>query len=169
MTKKKDKHKPRRKNEQHIYIDSVILYGYLDKEDEIHTECTSILHKIKNSMRHNSQIRLYVPLLVLAEVISRAIEEEPAKRRQLLEKLANFHEEFKIEKIWIDRNCIKLTNNILNIDNRIEPSDALILGIALNDPHATKLITFDTKMLKSTKLKDFIKETGSNLKITAEF
>jgi hypothetical protein len=60
----------------------------------------------------------------------------------------------------INREAIDISLKIVEYENRIDPTDSLLVAQAAADPHSEYLLTFDDKILQSEGIRDFHKKTN---------
>ncbi|MCD6562980.1 MAG: PIN domain-containing protein [Thermoproteales archaeon] len=143
---------------QHIYLDSCVIIGYIKEEDEKHKVSQNIIFRIKRMIK-NKTISVYVPSLALAEVLEEITDEKIFYRFNKLRKKVL---PFRYQNI--DFETINIALDIRRKDDRIEPQDSLIVASAIKDPYSIRFLTFDSKILNSVRLREYVRSRSNRKK-----
>lgn len=157
--------------EKHIYLDSSIIIGCIDEEDEKNKVAKGILNKLKSKVKVQKGIKTVISPIVWGEVLKYILEIEDINRKHnIFSNLYYLVKELNIKEVGLKEDTVNFASIILKKDKRIEPSDAIIIAHAFQDNFSTHLVTFDRKILTSKALRDIQEEIGrkKRLKITSE-
>jgi len=149
---------------QHIYLDPCIIIGFIKPNDDMNRESNKIIHKISGMLKYKT-INVYLSNLVLAEVLREISSEREFYNFQTFIDLVS------PEYRSIDFETMRIALEIHDVDDRIEPQDALIVASAIGDPYSTRFITYDSKILESVGLRDLVnKRSGrkNRLRFTSD-
>jgi predicted nucleic acid-binding protein len=95
---------------------------------------------------------VYFPQPALGEAISvllRDADPRDIKPMEYIKKLVDNLQLSSVEVTPITRSALELALELQEHDERLEPTDALIMGIALADNKCDRLLTLDRKMAES--------------------
>jgi hypothetical protein len=142
------------------YLIPIIKKRVTDKSDE----------KSKRSMyRARDKYKIIIPQIVVGELFAKlpelmknltdeAHEHKVAKVvSTLIGVLEDYTDEEFIGLMPINREAIDISLKIIEYENRIDPTDSLLVAQAAADPHSEYLLTFDKKILESKGIRTFIK------------
>ena len=148
---------------QHIYLDSCVIIGYIKESDEMHRVSNRIVHRINNMLK-NRTITVHLSSLALSEVYKEITDEDMFYRFCDFVKMVPYNYE------GIDFDTMRTALEIEEIDKHIEPQDALITASAINDPYSTRFITYDSNILYSEKLREYVnsRERYQKLRFASE-
>lgn len=156
-------------NNQTIYIDSCFVDDYLWGGKEANEHARRVFHKIESALR-NSNIEVVIPFVSVGEIINTMIREN--KQNKINDMFTLFNN-LNADTPSPNRVVIEKSLNILNDDERFDPTDAIIAAHALCDEYSTCLLTKDTNMQTSmvlSELEERIKQKRKHkLKITDVF
>jgi hypothetical protein len=119
--------------------------------------------------RARDKYKIIIPQIVVGELF--------AKIPELMKNLTDEAHQLKVAKVVssmigvledytgeefiglmpINREAIDISLKIVEYENRIDPTDSLLVAQAAADPHSKYLLTFDDKIL-SEGIRDFIKK-----------
>jgi len=143
-------------------LDSSVLLPLLDREARIvpRDQVTALNRFRYRILRRN--IKVKISIIVLGEVLQKAVKEDALEILNELSRLLSYmNERLEFCSLRKFRNAYsrfpEVLQSLLNEDDwlRDSPTDALILTQALLDAEVNVLYTSDTKLLLSTRIKDF--------------
>lgn len=149
-----------------IHLDTSVFLPIIDRKKLIVSRDEfSALRSFAYRLTRNNQ-KVKVSIVVLGEILKKAIE---GSCIELVEELQDFALKMKnrLELCYIPKfrnSCndfCKILQEILDVDDylRDNPSDALILTIAVLDEEADVLYTIDSTLLISSKVHNFVNQT----------
>ena len=133
------------------YLDT---YNFLNlfTEESSRDLTRSLFYKLKQNSYH-----VIVPQIILGEIVSQILEKPDKEER--LSDFRKFHNLFFDYNINVNEclpgmseNACEIMSKIRNIDEYIDPNDAIILAHVLADPDSKFFITPDSKILGNQKL-----------------
>ena len=109
--------------------------------------------------------RILAPQLVLGEITAKILEK--SKPSELPDRLQRYHLLFS--EYGIDHSCLpgvgrcvsQHMSHLEEIDDRLDPNDALILSQILADPDSKFFFTADTKIRHNPKIMEYESELYS--------
>jgi len=111
----------------------------------------------------NKRFKMLISMSVIGELFV-IINDKPSmnkikeEKREIMEKiLGDFLK--STERVGITKQSIRLCNEILNLDERIDPLDALHLSIALAEG-CYGFLVMDNGLKENSKLRKYLKEKG---------
>jgi hypothetical protein len=175
-----EKYIPKRVYLDTSYLIPIIKKRVTDKSDEK----SSIVER--SMYRARDKYKIIIPQIVVGELFAKlpelmknlTDEAHEHKVAKLVSSLIGVFEDYTGEEFIglmpINREAIDISLKIVEYENRIDPTDSLLVAQAAADPHSEYLPTFDKKILESKGIRTFIKKLmddgvrGNKLKITAE-
>ncbi|MEM3594690.1 MAG: hypothetical protein QXS27_08155 [Candidatus Jordarchaeaceae archaeon] len=165
---------------QNIYMDTCYLQAWIGKDEDAKKSVEPTIQKIKNSLT-NPQIHVKVPMIVVGELINNLIKNRIGKFSEiirdpnlLLEVLVPIRD-LNADLVPPSRESFNLVAKLLHADERLEPTDSLILAQVICDPDSSHFLTTDGLILQSAKIKELMKspeienKRKRKLRITAGF
>ncbi|WP_202320006.1 type II toxin-antitoxin system VapC family toxin [Archaeoglobus neptunius] len=158
MPKKKRKKKEKNLEQPTVYVDSDYLLAYIYKEKDKYYVAKEI-----RSVPYN----IVIPFIVIGEVINKIFEKEKDNTDGVYDKTANLLQ--LIKKIGADikpatKEALMMAKKCLEIENYLNPTDAVIFAQAVCDKNSVRLYTFDSVLINSALLQ----EIEENLRSTGE-
>ena len=148
--------------DQSIHIDSSILIGAIDRRNtDVYKECKKTLERILRTKKMNPKVIVRISSIAFGEVLKFILERDIKERERLL---TSFYEDIeKLEAEYVETNprVWEIALEIYKRDDRIEPADALIVAQALSDECSAHLITRDSIVISSKKIKEIDEEMRS--------
>ena len=164
-------------NRQAIYIDTNVYLSYVFKHEDTSRPSREVINKISNSVKMNPDIVVKLPAIILAEVHYNIL-----KNINQLNQSLDYYWDFdgvlrKLNVVFEKPNysIFQVALNIREVDDRIEPSDALAIAHALCDSHSVYFITFDSDILRSSRIRELEEKMrnkgkrAKRLKFSAEY
>jgi len=146
-------------NIQNIYIDTHFFQGYLWGREDEKEKARGIFSKIESVVRRNPNINVKIPFIVVGELINNLIREnfEQRDRDENMYKFFELLKDLKADIIPPNKCCYVKAKLLIDRDNYFAeraPTDTFIASCALCDPNSLRLLTVDTLVLESDKLKE---------------
>ena len=153
---------------QSIYIDACILIGCIEgkyrRKNDIHRISQDAIRKIESMARHNSEIKVKIPTIVLSEFMLWCIKNDEDDR--VLSDLKTLVKNLKADFPSPKKEHYELAKRFIETDSRFESHDALIISHALLDPTTTWLLTTDTVLHNNKIIEKEKTERNNRFKIS---
>jgi hypothetical protein len=168
-----------------VYLDTSYLIPIINKRVTGKSDEESSIAE-RSAYRARDKYKIIIPRIVVGELFAKlpeliknlTDEAHEHKVAKLVSSLIGVFEDYTdgefIGLIPINREAIDISLKIVEYENRIDPTDSLLVAQAAADPHSEYLLTFDKKILESKGIRTFIKKLmddgvrGNKLKITDE-
>lgn len=166
---------------KHVYLDTQYLHAYIfpkkkgynkkkhAEEDKICFDQFSYLFNCKEK-----NLILKIPFVVLGEILNNISRKrlDNRQKQDIIHKYMNLINSKKIDFVPGSRNCFEITNKLLNEENRLDPTDTLIIAQAISDIDSTHVLFNDAKILNSGAIAKVIESYPNrnyNLKLTDKY
>lgn len=163
-------------NPRHVYVDTQYVHAYLfsdnsRKKDEEFIAKAQVDHLLTN---RNSNQLLKIPHVVMGEIINNIHRRDSLNETNINRRILNMMGNDKLDFVPASKDCLKLTNDLLNMDRDLDATDTIIVSQALCDSFSSHLLMKDGRVIGSPAIdeinqnyKDRNKRTKL-LKITSE-
>ncbi len=138
-------------DKQTEYLDTSIIIGYLKNKNDERRHSSEIINKLK---RKHPNVTVIIPQVVLGEGIIKIIEreEEGELVGDSFHKLEKVIKDLEAETPAPTKESLKIASDILEKNNHLKPTDALIVAQALCDPKSTRLFTTDGDLIGNKEI-----------------
>lgn len=151
---------------QSIYIDANILIGLFEKDKDVNKLSNNTIRQAI-TMANNPEIKIKIPSIALAEftlwcIRQNCLEDVAAK---FYKYLFNLKADFPTPT----KEHYKKAKTLMELDERYESHDSLIVSHALLDSDTTWLLTTETNLHFDPNIEKEKDELGNKFKISDRF
>jgi predicted nucleic acid-binding protein len=152
---------------QNVYIDTDILMFYHDKKDDKRMAARSTVTQVERSLDENHEIKVKISQVVLGELMMHFCNGrcESDEMNKLFKKLNVGHSDMPSASL----EALVCAKEILDVQRRINPNDALIVSQVLTDSLATWLLTTDTKLIGNKLIEEKMEALNHRFTIASSF
>jgi predicted nucleic acid-binding protein len=153
--------------QQNVYIDTDILMFYYDKKEDKRRAARSSIMQVERSLDENHEIKVKISQVVLGELMMHYCNGkcESEEIKNLFVKLNIGNSDLPS----VSLEALACAKEILDVQRRINPNDALIVAQVLNDSLATWFLTTDTKLIGNKFIEEKMDALGHRFTINSSF
>lgn len=145
---------------QCVYIDTFFIQAFLWGKNDQKQHATRVIKKIKSTISKNPMVCLKIPMVVIGELINNLNKNFGIKeifQNDVPRELCKLLDNLKADLVPPRKETFYIAYRLLNdIDDRLKPTDALILSQAICDPDSIYLLTTDQTMLVSKTIEEYL-------------
>lgn len=151
---------------RHIYLDTSIFLPQLWYQNRDERRYTGdIIGSLRGQVSNHDDFAVRIPQICVGEAATRYLEEHNQDNLatgtvppndEFLDNLYSILDDTNGELVSADSDSHEIAQRLTRADRDVKDNDALIVGVALDDPHSTHLLTtdgalFDTEAVRQVE------------------
>lgn len=137
---------------QHIYVDTFYFQSFLLAKTELEISAKDEFNSVWSKSGKHNGFKLVIPFVVIGEAINNLKKKNAYQREEVLINLglAKIMTDDHIDFKPATHDVLDLAKRIREKDDRIDPTDLMIVAQSLCDPESLLLLTNDEKIITSS-------------------